>query len=73
MKKTIRISVKIKNCDIIFKEGLEPGEIGFEDLIFDLDKKDYERPLFIMTLRDKAEVLQSKLIELRSREIGEDK
>ena len=38
-KRTYRIKVLIKNCPQVFKEGYDPGEIGSQEMIFDLTKK----------------------------------
>ena len=36
MKKTFKISVKIKKCDIVFKKGMDPRVIASSELIYDL-------------------------------------
>ena len=71
-KRIFRISVKIKKCEKILAEGLEPGELGFKDLEFNEEPKEYDRPLFAMGLLEHAEEFQKELIELRAREITED-
>ena len=69
MKKTFRISIKVKNCDIVFKEGLEPGSLGFVDMTYDLDEKEFKRPLFLVTLSNEADALKDELIEYNFEEI----
>ncbi len=52
VKKKFRISLKVRKCDVVFKEGLEPGVLGFNEHVFDLTEKDFGSPLFIKTLLD---------------------
>lgn len=54
-----RITLKVRNCDIVFKEGMEPGVLGFDEHVFNLRKKDFESPIFIKTLLD----LRTKLLD----------
>lgn len=69
MKKTIRISVKIRKCDTVFKEGLEEGELGYIDYEYDLDPKEYDTPRFAVDLLEKGEELQKELIEINAKVI----
>lgn len=53
VKKTFRISVKLKDENApILAEGLEPGVLFHQDIIFDLPEAVYGSPLFIRTLLD---------------------
>jgi hypothetical protein len=72
MKKTIRISVKIRKCDIIFKEGMEEGELGNIDYIYDLDPEEYDNPRFAVDLLEKGEELQKELIEINAKVIEDE-
>ena len=61
MKKTFRITIKIKNIE--FKEGLGKGILGFKDLTYDLDPSEFEKPMFIANLLDEGEELRKELID----------
>ena len=62
MKKTFRIKIKVRNCDIQFCEYLEPGVLGSKDLEFDLDEKDYSSPMFSKYLVDQKNQLMEDLV-----------
>lgn len=63
MKKTFKIEVNIKKCDIVFKEKLGKGVIGSVELTYDLDQQEYERPGFALTLMDEAREFRNSLVE----------
>ena len=63
MKRSFRVSVIVNNCDTVFKEGLEPGVLGYEDVEYDLDEAEYEKPIFIAHLMDRREELLSSLLK----------
>ena len=69
MKKTFKITVKIKKCDIEFKKGMGKGVIGTEELEYSLEEKQYDRPGFVMSLMEKADTLRNDLIEYTIEEI----
>ena len=69
MKKTFKIRLRVRNCDEIFKEGLEPGVLGQVDLEYDLEPKEYERPTFIQHLLDKRDKLISDIVVTEVQEV----
>ena len=71
MKKTFKVSIKIKKCDIEFKENMGKGIIGYTDITYDLDEKEYEKPIFIVGLINEGEVLLKELIDIKIEEIKE--
>jgi len=49
------VKIKVRNCDVIFGEGMEPGVLGYEEMIFDFPEKDFSSPMItkqLMTVRD---------------------
>jgi len=68
MKKTIKISVKIKNCELVFKDGLEPGVIATQKRIYDLDEADYSSPMFAKEIMDKGEEFKDNVISIKYEE-----
>lgn len=52
IKRIFRVSIKIKGCDKVFKEGLDPGVIGYQDFEFFLTKKQYASNMFAANLLD---------------------
>ena len=69
MLKKYLVQVKIKNCGLVFKKGLDKGVLGEIELEFDLDEKDYKKPLFIKTLYSQANELGKELMEFTFEEI----
>ena len=70
-RRMFRIKLKVRNCDVVFKEGLEPGVLGFNEHIFDLEEKEYEHPLFIKTLLDLREGLLNDIVYTEVLEVEE--
>jgi hypothetical protein len=58
MLKKYLVQLKIKNCDLIFKKGLDKGIIGELELEYDIEEKEYKKPLFIKGLYEQAEELR---------------
>lgn len=69
MKKKFKIAVKIKKCDIEFKKGMGKGVIGSDELTYNLEESEYERPMFAMSLLNIADELRNDLIEYSIEEI----
>jgi len=53
--------LRIKNCNIIFKEGLEPGVLGVQVVHFNLDKDD---PMFASSVLAYKDEFIDKMIEV---------
>jgi len=62
MKKTFKIRLRVRNCDKIFKEGLEPGVLGQVELEYNLEPEEYERPLFLQHLLGERDKLISDIV-----------
>jgi hypothetical protein len=59
MRKTFRLSVKVKNCDTEFKEGMGKGVLLYQDRTYNLEPEEYTSPLFMVHLSQE----QDKLIK----------
>lgn len=70
-RRIFRIKLKVRNCDVEFKEGMEPGVLGFNEHVFDLEEKEYEFPIFIKTLLDLKTSLLNDLVYTEVEEIEE--
>ena len=64
-KRTYRIKVLIKNCPQVFKEGYDPGEIGSQEMIFDLTKKQYDSIRLTDQIYRQSQELIDELIEVK--------
>lgn len=64
IKKSFRIKVIVRNCGVVFKEGLEPGVLGCRDIDCDLTKEQYESPMFTKELLDQRNDLLNDLIKV---------
>lgn len=62
MKKTFRIKLMIKDCDIKFTEELGPGVLGIHEVTYDLSEKDYESPLFTKELLEQQDALVNDIV-----------
>ena len=72
MKRKFRITLKAKRADVEFKEGLGIGVLGFDEHVFDLEEKEFEKPMFIKTLLDLREGLLNDLVYTEVEEIVKD-
>ena len=58
VKRTFRIKVKIRSENApALAQGMEPGVIAHQDVIFDLPEPVFESPMFVRTLLDAREKL----------------
>ena len=71
MKKNFKISIKLKRCETVFKDGLDPGVIGSSEYTFTLTKKEYKSPRFAMALSDYGEELRDDMVEIIYEEVLE--
>jgi hypothetical protein len=69
MKKTFRIKVIVRNSHEIFKDGLEPGVLGYVDLDYDLSEEEYSRPMFAKGLMDQVDHILNELVYTELEEI----
>lgn len=51
-KRTYKLIAKIKDCKEVFKEGFEPGVVATQEIEFNEEPDQYDRPLFISNLID---------------------
>ena len=69
MRKKIKLSIRIKNCDTVFKKSLGPGVIGTREIIYKISEEDYKSNLFTLEIMEKGEELVNELIEIIPEEI----
>lgn len=64
MKKSFKISIAVKNCDLVFNPKLGPGVIGAIIVDFNnLKPKDLRSPFLAKELMDHGETFLNSLIE----------
>lgn len=68
MLKKYLVQVKVKNCELVFKKGLDKGVLGEIELEYNLDEKEYKKPLFTKSLYDQAEAIRKEVIEYEFKE-----
>ncbi len=71
MKKTFKMSVRIKGTDKVFADGFEPGIIATQEVVYDLEPSVYERPMFLVSLMDKQEEMLKENVEVLMEEVTE--
>lgn len=69
MKKSFKLTVRIKDTDKVFAEGWPPGEFASQELHYDLDPEQYERSSFIMHLCEKQEEMLKEHVEVVMEEL----
>lgn len=69
MKKNYLFSIKIKDCEKVFKEGFDPGVIAVQGATYNLKPGEDSRPMFLMALSDQAEKLLKETVEVVIEEI----
>lgn len=57
------LTVQVAECAQEFKEGCGPGVLVTQDVEYNCTKREYERPMFLMDLNDKAEALKDRFIK----------
>jgi len=62
MRKKYIVKIKVRNCDVIFGEGMEPGILGYEEMIYDLPEKDFSSPMITKQLMEVREYLLQELL-----------
>lgn len=72
MRKTFRLSVKVKNCDTEFKEGMEKGVLLYQDRTYNLDPEEYEKSTFLKHLTDQQDRLIKEAVEVEMKLILKD-
>lgn len=72
MKKSFKLTVRIKDTDKVFAEGWSPGEFVSQVLRYDLDPKEYERLSFVMHLKEKQEEMIKEHVECVMEEVPVD-
>lgn len=71
MKKTIRLQLKLKDCDKVFKEGFSPGVLVEQDHVYELPK-DYNKTQFAAQLVYDEDNFIHRHVEVRVVEIEEE-
>lgn len=62
---TFKFSVRIKgDCDQVFMEGLDPGEIGYAEVVYQLTEEDRNHGMFHKALLDKQAELLEEMVEV---------
>jgi len=65
MKKTFVFSLKLKDCDKVFKEGFGPGVLVTQEITFnDKDTRGFDSPMFAMALINQEEDFLKRYIEV---------
>lgn len=72
MKKSFKLTVRIKDTDKVFAEGWAPGEFVSQELHFDLDPEQYGRLTFAQHLREKQEEMLKEYVEVVMEEVPVD-
>jgi len=67
MKKSFEITVKVKNCPISFKEGMEKGVLASIQVTYDLNK--INNPMLMKSLMDEEDRLVKEVIETTIKEV----
>lgn len=67
--KFFKISIKIKNCETIFDERLDPGVIISQHYTFTGTDKRFSSPIFAMTLNGYGQLLLDDVIEIKYEEL----
>ena len=73
--KTFRISIRVKNCKEVFKEGLKPGILGFTEVTYKNIKIEDDGgipSLLVADLLDKAKDVRNDIIEELIEEVFEE-
>ena len=69
MKKTFKMSIRVKGTEQIFADGLEPGVIATQEVEYNLDPSDYEKSTFLVSLINKQEEMLKKNVEVFMEEV----
>jgi hypothetical protein len=64
IKKNFRVKIIVRDCNVIFKEGLEPGVLGYRDIEFNLTDEQYNSPMFAKELLDHRNSLLNDIIKV---------
>ncbi len=60
--RTFKFSVRVRGCDQVFADGMEPGEIMYQEVVYQLTDEDLKHPMFAKALSDKeAEVIKEAI------------
>jgi len=68
-KKTIRFTVKIKDCPVEFKEGMGKGVVAFEDVEFKEGRSGFDSAMFGVEIHRQSQELMDKYFEIEVEEI----
>jgi len=72
MKRTFRMSARIKGTEKVFAEGFDPGVIATQDVEYDAEPEEYERPFFTLDLMRKQEEFLNEQVEVVLEEVPVD-
>lgn len=64
MEKTIRMKLKIKDCDKVFDEELGPGVIASQECTFNGKEKEFESPMFAMRIIEEKDKFMRQHVEV---------
>jgi len=69
-KKTIRFTVKIKDCPIEFKDGMGKGVVAFEDVVFTENPPlKFDSAMFSVAIHEQSKKLMDKYFEIEVEEV----
>lgn len=71
IKKTIRMTLKLKDCDKVFKEGFGPGVLVEQDHVYELPE-DYNKCCFASQLLGDEDNFIHRNIEVVVREVEKE-
>lgn len=69
VKRTFKISVIVDRCKKEFTEGMGVGVLATEVITFNLPEKEYSRPMFALSLQDRADRLREEMVKTSFEEI----
>lgn len=72
VKRTYRFSIQIKDCERVFKDGMRPGELLTVDHTYELEQRQFDRPMFAMHLLDISRELRDEYIDVVIEEVKDD-
>ncbi len=61
---TYRFSVRLKGCDVEFKDELSPGEIAYFDVTYQVADDELTSPMFFKALMDKQSEVLAETVEV---------
>jgi len=69
MKKTIRFTLKAKDCTKEFKDGMGAGILAFKDFEYNLKPEEFKSAMFGMELIEREKEFLEEIVEVVMEEI----